>query len=281
MVHILALFVIITLSMFIVRAGGLALNRTGLSRESAMFQSQSAFMGVGFTTTEAETVVTHPVRRRIIRVLMLLGFVSVTSTVSTLVVTFAQPHTVDPWIKIVTLAVGVVGLWSADRVPFVQRLIDRVVTKALETMTTLEVVDYEEILNLHKGYAVAHVILEEDSWLADRTLRDLRLADEGLLVLSIERASGATIATPGADTQLHVGDGLLCYGRNDVLTNIGARLSGNLGDRSHDLAVRKHRLVQVEERVEDREQEEAAGAAPDAAPHAAPGAGSSAPASDD
>ena len=257
MIHVLALFVIITLSMFIVRAGGLALCKTGLSRESAMFQSQSAFMGVGFTTTEAETVVTHPVRRRIIRVLMLLGFVAVTSTVSTLVVTFAQPHTLDPWLKILFLLIGVVLLFTADRVPAVQKLMDRLVTRALEHTTALDIVDYEELLNLDKGYAVAHVTVEEGSWMAHNALRDLRLADEGMLVLAIERESGAVVATPSADTLLHVGDRLLSYGRGDVLSNIGSRLAGEDGDRGHALAARKHRLVQVEERVEEREQEEA------------------------
>ncbi len=39
---------------------------TGLSWDAASFQSYSAFFGVGFTTREAELVVNHPIRRRII-----------------------------------------------------------------------------------------------------------------------------------------------------------------------------------------------------------------------
>ena len=35
---------------------------TGTSSELARFQARSAFTGVGFTTSEAESVVLHPVR---------------------------------------------------------------------------------------------------------------------------------------------------------------------------------------------------------------------------
>lgn len=258
MVQILALFFILTLSMFIVRAGGLALCRTGLSREAAMFQSQSAFMGVGFTTSESEVVVDHPVRRRIIRALMLLGFVSVTSTMSTLVVTFMQPRSMNPLLEIALVGGGIALLWTADRFGPVQRLIDRSVTRALESATDLEAVDYEELMNLRKGYAVGHVTVEEGSWLVHETLRALRLADEGLLVLSIERQNGTTIATPEAETELQVGDRLLCYGQSGTLVEVGERRGGQDGDRVHENVVREHQMAVVEERIQDETKDAAA-----------------------
>jgi len=54
MIELATLLLLITLSMLIVRAGTIALQKTGLSREIAGFQDQSAFMRVGFTTSEAE-----------------------------------------------------------------------------------------------------------------------------------------------------------------------------------------------------------------------------------
>ena len=82
---LIAFGIVITLALGAVRMGTLALQRTGLSRESASFQAQSAFMGVGFTTSESETVVNHPVRRRILRMLMWGGYSGITVTVSTIV----------------------------------------------------------------------------------------------------------------------------------------------------------------------------------------------------
>lgn len=64
---IFAPFIIAAVSTIVVRIGATALMRSGLSCDTASFQSYSAFFGVGFTTREAEMVVNHPLRRRIIR----------------------------------------------------------------------------------------------------------------------------------------------------------------------------------------------------------------------
>ena len=64
---VIALLVIALVSLLAVRVGATALMMTGISWDTASFQAYSAFFGVGFTTKEAELVVNHPVRRRIIR----------------------------------------------------------------------------------------------------------------------------------------------------------------------------------------------------------------------
>jgi len=88
MISILSLLVIITLSILITRLATLALAHTGLSREAARFQARSAFTGVGFTTTESEKVVNHPVRRRILLLLMLLGNAGIVSAITSLLLGF-------------------------------------------------------------------------------------------------------------------------------------------------------------------------------------------------
>jgi hypothetical protein len=72
-VPIISLLVVLVLSLLVVRIATVALALTGLSQQLARFQARSAFTGSGFTTAESEKVVAHPVRRRIIMVLMLLG----------------------------------------------------------------------------------------------------------------------------------------------------------------------------------------------------------------
>jgi hypothetical protein len=59
MVALTSLLVVITISIAVVRMGSVALVMTGLSKDHAVFQAQSAFSGVGFTTTESESVVGH------------------------------------------------------------------------------------------------------------------------------------------------------------------------------------------------------------------------------
>ncbi len=77
MIAVILIIATLVLSLTITRIGAVALMLTGISAESARFQARSAFSGVGFTTTEAVAVVNHPVRRRIVMVLMLMGNVGV------------------------------------------------------------------------------------------------------------------------------------------------------------------------------------------------------------
>ena len=84
----LALVVIVLFALLIVRLGSSALQLTGMSQPIAQFQAASAFFGVGFTTKEAELVVDHPVRRRIILHLIVMGNIGLTSALATLLVTF-------------------------------------------------------------------------------------------------------------------------------------------------------------------------------------------------
>src|SRR6188472_4681707 len=83
-----SVLVVVLVSVLVARVGTVALTLTGMSRESARFQARSAFFGVGFTTAEAESVVGHPVRRRIIMWLILLGNAGVISVLGTLVISF-------------------------------------------------------------------------------------------------------------------------------------------------------------------------------------------------
>jgi len=59
MIALISLLVIITVSLIVIRMGAVALSMTGISEDMAVFQAQSAFSGVGFTTKESESVVNH------------------------------------------------------------------------------------------------------------------------------------------------------------------------------------------------------------------------------
>jgi len=65
MVAIATVLVVVLVSLLITRVATVAFTLTGLSRDVARFQARSALSGTGFTTSEAEAVVGHPVRRRI------------------------------------------------------------------------------------------------------------------------------------------------------------------------------------------------------------------------
>ena len=95
---IVPLLVVLVFSLIISRVATIALRLTGLSHASAKFQARSAFTGVGFTTSEAELIVNHPLRRRIVMLLMLLGNVGIATVIATLMVTLLETRRSGSWI---------------------------------------------------------------------------------------------------------------------------------------------------------------------------------------
>jgi hypothetical protein len=262
MPELATLLLLVALSVLMVRIGTIALQKTGLSREIAGFQAQSAFMGVGFTTSEAEKVVGHPVRRRILRILMLLGFGAITSTLGTLVITFTAREAggIDPALKTALLLSGVLMLWACARIRPLELFLDRVITRGLERMTHLEVMDFEEMLHLDKGYTIATLPITGESWLLDKNLNEMALGDEGILILNVERKTGVIIGTPPTTTRLSEGDHIMVYGLAPDLARLRRRTADEMGDHDHLDARKRQRLRMVEERAVDRiaDSEEAA-----------------------
>ena len=97
--------------MLITRIATVALTYTGMYRESARFQARSTFTGTGFTTSESEKIATHPVRRRIMLLLMLFGNAGVATVLTSLIVTFVGEEPGKTLtIKIILLITGVIAL---------------------------------------------------------------------------------------------------------------------------------------------------------------------------
>ena len=83
MVALISLFLVLVLSMIVVRLGSVALRMTGMNEGSARFQARSAFTGAGFTTTESEQIMSHPMRRKIVSLLIVGGNVGIVAASST------------------------------------------------------------------------------------------------------------------------------------------------------------------------------------------------------
>ena len=75
--------IVMFISFLVVRGATIALIMTGMDSRRAGFQALSAFTGTGFTTREAELVVNHPQRRRIVSWLMILGNAGIVTVIVT------------------------------------------------------------------------------------------------------------------------------------------------------------------------------------------------------
>ncbi len=196
-IGIIASLTVLGLSLVIPRIATTALSLTGLSWEAAKFQARSAFTGTGFTTAEAERVVDHPVRRKVIMWLMIARSAGLVSILISLILSFGNAGEADVTrlLRLGWLVAGVAVLWILARSDAVDRAMGRIIEKALNRWTELEVRDYTELLKLTGEYTVREIKLDPTDWLADKQVQECRLHDEGVLILGIYREDG-TYAPP-------------------------------------------------------------------------------------
>jgi K+/H+ antiporter YhaU regulatory subunit KhtT len=249
---IAAALVAIVISLLVTRIATLALTATGMNRQIARFQARSAFSGVGFTTSEAEDVVHHPVRRRIIMLLMLLGNAGIITIAASLILSFAKSGRSSPtFLRLSVLLGGLALILVVANNPVVDRHLSRLIGKALGRWTDLETRDWARLLQLAGDYGVAELAVHEEDWLAGQTLAELKLRDEGLVVLGILRPDGSYLAVPNGDTRVEPEDTLVLYGRSSQLGELDRRTAGHQGDQRHAAAVSLQEQVKQKETVRE------------------------------
>lgn len=240
-VAIVSLLAIVTLSIVITRVATVMLTATGLSRDIARFQARSAFSGAGFTTNESESVVNHPVRRRIVLQLMLLGAAGVVTSLTSLLLSFADASGGQTARRLIVLVGGLIVLRLLAGSRVVDRALTRITEWALRRYTSLVVRDYDKLLHISDDFTVAEVEPREGDWLLGRRLDELALREEGLIVLGIYRRSGAYLGVPRGPTVIEPGDRLVVYGHDEGVLELAGRPAGPDGDRAHEQAVAEYR----------------------------------------
>ncbi len=250
---IVILLVVLTLCLLIARIATCALTFTGISQDLARFQARSAITGCGFTTREAERIVEHPVRRRIIMLLMLFGNGTVVLAVTALIpVVMSTGSGALGWAWVLfILAAGMFLLWAAATSKWLDRQLFKMIGWALKTFTHLDVRDYHGLLHLSAGYTVTEVAAHPGSWIVGKNLTDLRLGDEGVHVLGIRRADGTFVGTPTGRTYIRTDDTVLAYGLSERLAELGSRKAGPEGDQTHEERCQQQRGVVEQETRQD------------------------------
>ncbi len=237
-VGIITLFVVLSLSLFVVRLATVALSMTGLSEQAASFQARSAFTGTGFTTSESEQVVNHPVRRRVITALMMLQSARFFGILISLILMIAGAAAdLHQLYNLVWLAAAAAALLILTYSQNLEKLTKATMANALDRWTDLQIQDYARLLDLSGDYMVTEIKLDEDDWLDGKQIRDCNLRSEGLLILGITRDDGSYVGVPRPKTELHAGDRLVIYGRGEAVDDLDRREKGRSGDAAHEVAV--------------------------------------------
>ncbi len=249
MFQVISLVLIAGVTLLIGRLGTIALTATGLPRPIARFQARSALSGAGYTTNESESVVNHPARRKIVMILMAVGSLGSAGIIATLIASFWDVTGFGTGFRRgLTLAVGVLILWLILRLPMLDRLLSRIFAGMINRMADVDIRDYANMLRLSGDYGISELLVRSGDWMAGRTLAELDLSHEGLLVLGIVRGDHY-FGAPKGTYRARVADTLLVYGPVDRLAELDHRASGAGGDRAHREAIQAQREIERRERA--------------------------------
>ncbi|MBN2738883.1 MAG: TrkA C-terminal domain-containing protein [Spirochaetales bacterium] len=233
-------FIALSISLVILRVASHILKLTGLSEEVASFQARSAFTGTGFTTRESEAIVNHPLRRRVIMALMFVRNVGFVTLISSLVISFfSTQSTEDLLIRFLMMALGFLIMFLISKIRFLNFILEKIVEWAMRRSTKVHAHDYASLLNLAGEFEVSEIDVSKDSWLCSHELADLKLPEEGILVLGIRRQDGYFMGAPQGSSVIFAEDQVILYGREESIRALGKRPAGDKGDAMHLEAVAK------------------------------------------
>lgn len=217
LVIFLVIFIMLWLLIEII---AIVMKLTGLELSKARFQIISILTHTGFTSRESELIVQQPTRRKIASILMVVSYVA-QITLITLLFDVLNNATKDLLSISIALTVVLVIIIIATQVDSLSRRFDRFAERLLKNkikkINSNNRID--QLLNLSPEFSIYELIVDTDSFICRKTLRELHLKEHFIQVLKIDRGS-EMIDFPLADMQILAGDRMIVYGKIEALTNL-------------------------------------------------------------
>jgi hypothetical protein len=183
-----------------------------LPEDVARFQARSAFTGAGFTTSESETVVNHPLRRRIISMLMLIGNLGLVTVLATVIVSLVD--TVEVVRSMVNQLSWIAGmlvlLWIVALNPLADRLMCAFVSRLLKRHSAFPDDAPHLLLQMPAGHNVSEMRVSAEFENDGARLADIFVS--GIRVLGIRRIDGSYESLPDPEMLVRPLEDLLVYG---------------------------------------------------------------------
>jgi hypothetical protein len=192
---------------------------TGLELGKARFQIISILTHTGFTSRESELIVQHPTRRKIASILMIVSYVAQITLITLLfnVLNNASRSLLSISIALVAMLLFVILVTKSKYISgrfeqITERLLKNKIKKAGASRI-------DQILNLSPEFSIYEMIVDIDSPICDKTLREVHLKEHYIQILKIDRGE-EMIDFPTADTRVLAGDRMIAYGKIDALTKM-------------------------------------------------------------
>jgi hypothetical protein len=216
------MLVVLTIWLFILWFGSIALEATGMERSRARFQAMSALTGTGFTTREAENIVGHPRRRLIVGWMMFLGSVGIILFLLILLVIIVvgvQPAKPTSPVTLVLSALPAVALMVLYWIGVLDKLATIIVNWLKRTEYFKPELSTTEIIYQAGDHSLARLTIGKLAPEVGSKISDTSLARYNVKVLAIERGD-KVFFYPDAKEIVQAGDHLIYYGQTEEINSL-------------------------------------------------------------
>jgi hypothetical protein len=219
------MLVVLTVWLFILWFGSIALEATGMERSRARFQAMSALTGTGFTTREAENIVGHPRRRLIAGWLMFLGNAGILLflliILIIIVVGIKPARGLSPGL-IIGLAIPPIALMVLYWIGVLDKLATKIVNWLKRTGYFKPELSNTEIIYQAGNYSLARLTIGKAAPEVGTKIGDTGLVKGNIKVLAIERGD-KVLFYPETKEIVQAGDHLIYYGRTEEIREVSEK----------------------------------------------------------
>jgi hypothetical protein len=216
---LLPTLLVILISFLVIRAAAIALMMTGMDEKRAKFQALSAFSGTGFTTREAESVISNPKRRRIITWLMILGNAGIVTVIVTATSSLVTTKGYQLSLNVMILLAGIFLIYKIVTHKGLIRRWESFIEDRFVQSHVFEEGVTEDLLHFIEGYGLVRVMITEKSPIIGSSIAEQKLTEKQILVLGIERGKN-WIPIPKPKEAIQDGDKVVVYGSLNVLKGV-------------------------------------------------------------
>lgn len=210
MILVVTFIVLLTIFILIVDFFAVLFSLTGVPIEKARFQVVSLLTSTGFTTRESELIVQHPIRRKLALSLMLFSYGSTVTFISFIVNLISKSLiNTKSTVMFVVFIVLVTIFLKSSLMANIEYIVENIVehSKIWKKLNS----KYLNIITKHKGYGICEVYLNDTSYLIGKSIRNSRLKDKEIQVLSIDKGH-TLINFPSPDYIFEEDDKVTVYG---------------------------------------------------------------------
>lgn len=207
----MAIAILIALTVMIVRVAGVIMRLTGLPENIARFQALSALTGTGFTTGESEMIVNHPIRRRVLIALMIIGHLGFVALGSTFIVALinASDDSSGLFVQSMIILAAVIFVFILTMFKPLDSLMCEFAEKLLLKTTSLGRQEYKRVLQLEDNFSIVEHII------AKANLIDLEMNSDDpakLKFIGVRRGPDFKIQLFSENVGIKDNDILVCFG---------------------------------------------------------------------